>query len=177
MLCISRRMLVATRMRDGHVSWKVYLMANLLPINCQITSESEHPCLLFLVICISVACFGGARRPPWSLSRGEQIFILGRKRSCTWFFVMMTDFNFFLSSSAIRPECYYLTAILRRQYSIVLAASWKMIYSLSGGVAERQSPIWRIIFFSRKGRLKRNDIKNWESWYWTYLRSSMQRKL
>ena len=43
MLCISRSMLVETRLQDGHVSWKVYLMVNLLPINCQITSESKHP--------------------------------------------------------------------------------------------------------------------------------------
>jgi len=39
---------------------------------------------------------------------------------------------------------YKLIAILRRQYHIILTASWEKIYSVLGGVAERRSPIRNI---------------------------------
>ena len=35
------------------------------------------------------------------------------------------------------PQYYKLIAILRRQYGIILTASWKKIYSVLGGVAKR----------------------------------------
>ena len=37
-----------------------------------------------------------------------------------------------------------LIAILRRQYHIILTASWAKIYSVMGGVAKRRSPIRNI---------------------------------
>ena len=39
---------------------------------------------------------------------------------------------------------YKLIAILRRQYHIILTASWEKIYSVLGGVAKRRSPIRNI---------------------------------
>ena len=46
---------------------------------------------------------------------------------------------------------YKLIAILRRQFCIILTASWKKIYSVLGGVAKRPSPIWRIyVSFKRR---------------------------
>ena len=39
---------------------------------------------------------------------------------------------------------YKLIEILRRQYHIILTASWEKIYSVLGGVAKRQSPIRNI---------------------------------
>ena len=42
-------------------------------------------------------------------------------------------------------QFYKLLAILRRQYHIILTASWDKIYSVLGGVAKRQSPIRNIL--------------------------------
>ena len=41
-------------------------------------------------------------------------------------------------------DSYKLIAILRRQYHIILTASWEKIYSVLGGVAKRRSPIRNI---------------------------------
>ena len=41
-------------------------------------------------------------------------------------------------------QYYKLIAILRRQYHILLTASWEKIYSVLGGVAKRRSPIRNI---------------------------------
>ena len=43
-----------------------------------------------------------------------------------------------------KTKFYKLIAILRRQYHIILTASWEKIYSVLGGVAKRRSPIRNI---------------------------------
>ena len=42
--------------------------------------------------------------------------------------------------------CYKVIAMLRRQYHIILTASWEKIYSALGGVAKRRSVIRNIFF-------------------------------
>ena len=44
----------------------------------------------------------------------------------------------------VHGRYYKLIAILRRQYRIILTASWEKIYSVLGGVAKRRSPIRNI---------------------------------
>ena len=59
--------------------------------------------------------------------------------------VFVIQQNFYATHEVLKIGIYYkLIAILRRQYHIILTASWEKIYSVLGGVAKRRSPIRNI---------------------------------